>query len=150
MFLLRSLPVLLSIFFLSFGTAFGSEVTSLLAFPVGKVLLDSAFAELEASLDMAVPRKVVVPRVERSMASRNFTLVSQSEEGLVFSKRGGLLQGTRYLAAFQLVDTPEGVRVGVTLSEPVQLVFFDPGILGRKRRSVRFLKPVLKEIALVE
>ncbi len=132
------------------GAAFGSEVTSNLAFPVGKILFDSAFAELEASLDIAVPRDVVLSRIERSMVSRDFSLFSQSEEGLIFSKRGGLFQGTRYLAAFQVVDILGGVRVGVTLSEPVQLIFFDPGILGRKHRSVRFLKPVLKEIAELE
>lgn len=147
---MRSLSVLISVFFLSFGTAFGSDVTSNLAFPVGKILFDSAFAELEASLDIAVPREVVVPRIERSMTSRDFALVSQSKEGLVFGKRGGFLGGSRYLAAFQLVDTSEGVRVGLTLSEPVQLIFFDPGILGRKRRSVRFLKPVLMEIAGID
>ncbi|MDD4835808.1 MAG: hypothetical protein PHU72_01710 [Dethiosulfovibrio sp.] len=147
---MRSLSLLLSMFFLSFGAAFGSEVTSNLAFPVCKILFDSAFAELEASLDIAVPRDVVLSRIERSMVSRDFSLFSHSEEGLIFSKRDGLFQGTRYLAAFQVVDIPEGVRVGVTLSEPVQIIFFDPGILGRKRRSVRFLKPVLKEIAELE
>ncbi len=132
------------------GVAFGSEITSRLGFPVGKILFDSAFAELEASLDINLPRDVVVPRIERSMVSRDFKLVSQSEDSVVFSKRDGIFGGTRYLAAFQLVDIPEGVRVGVTLSEPVQLIFFDPGILGRKNRSVRFLKPVLKEIAELE
>ncbi len=144
------LSSLLSMFFLSFGSAFGSEITSNLAFPAGKILFDSAFAELEASLDIAVSRDVVVSRIEKSMVSRDFKLESQSEEGVVFSKRDGVFGGTRYLAAFQIVDILGGVRVGVTLSEPVQLIFFDPGILGRKRRSVRFLKPVLKEIAELE
>ncbi|SMG23274.1 hypothetical protein [Dethiosulfovibrio salsuginis] len=146
----RSIGIIVLAVSLHCGAAFGSEITSRLGFPVGKILFDSAFAELEASLDIDLPRDVVIPRIERSMVSRDFSLFSQSEEGLVFSKRGGLFQGTRYLAAFQVVDIREGVRVGVTLSEPVQLIFFDPGILGRKHRSVRFLKPVLKEIAEVE
>lgn len=132
------------------GIAFGSDVTSHLGFPVGKILFDTAFAELEASLDMAIAKEVVVLRIERSMTSRDFELESRSEEGLVFSKRGGVFGGTKYLAAFQLVDIPEGVRVGVTLSEPVQLIFFDPGVMGRKFRSVKFLKPVLREIREVE
>ncbi len=146
----RFISVIALALFFHCGAAFGSEITSRLAFPVGKILFDSAFAELEASLDIDLPVDVVIPRIERSMVSRDFSLFSRSEDGLVFSKRGGILGGTRYLAAFQLVDIPEGVRVGLTLSEPVQLIFFDPGILGRKHRSVRFLKPVLKEIAEVE
>ena len=35
------------------------------------------------------------------------------------------------------------------MSEPIQLFFIDPGILGRKPRSVRFLRPVLEEIGTI-
>ncbi len=127
----------------------GADPATQLIMPAGKLLFDHAFAEFEASRDIPHPREVVLPRITASMISRDFVPLPErsSENLLVFSKREGLFQNTQYLVAFEVVDYDEGTRLGVTLSEPVQLVFIDPGLLGRKPRSVRYLKPVLDEIA---
>ncbi len=129
-------------------SARGANPATQLIMPAGKLLYDHAFAELEVSMDIPHPREVVLPRVHTAMISRDFVHLPDrsSENLLVFTKWEGLFRTTQYLVAFEVVDYDEGTRLGVTLSEPIQLFFIDPGILGRKPRSVRFLRPVLQEI----
>lgn len=132
-------------------SARGADPVSQLVMPAGKLLYDHAFSELEASMDIPHPREEVLPRVHAHMISRDFVYLPDrsSENLLVFTKWEGLFRTTQYLVAFEVVDYPEGTRLGVTLSEPIQLFFIDPGILGRKPRSVRFLRPVLEEIGTI-
>ena len=129
----------------------GADPLTQLAMPAGKLLYDHAFAELEVSMDIPHSREVVLPRVHTSMISRDFVHLPErsSENLLVFAKWEGLFRTTQYLVAFEVVDYEEGTRLGVTLSEPLQLFFIDPGILGRKPRSIRYLKPVLEEIGAI-
>jgi len=150
-FMLLTLSLFGLLLFGTSETARGADPVSQLAMPAGKLLFDHAFAELEVSMDIPHPREVVLPRVHVSMVSRDFVHLPErsSENLLVFAKWEGLFRTTQYLVAFEVVDYDEGTRLGVTLSEPIQLFFIDPGILGRKPRSVRYLKPVLEEIGTI-
>ena len=66
-------------------------------------------------MDIPHPREEVLPRVHAHMISRDFVYLPDrsSENLLVFTKWEGLFRTTQYLVAFEVVDYPEGTRLGL-------------------------------------